>query len=232
MRVLRINDWTGPPGGTEIYISAVSGALQALGHPQKVVSITDASDVANYKPDPWEEVLSLRQMGIRRLIEDMTDAPAVTRRLGAILDEFKPDIVHLHHFDSLFTPVANFLSRCKVPVIMTVHDAKLVCPIATLVLPDGSTCEGGILPRCQFTGCEVGFGLPYKLEQDRVFRRMVAPHISMFIAPSYSAAAFLDRHGFGPLKVMPSFADIPEDVVANPPPLPTSPPTVGYLGRL
>jgi glycosyltransferase involved in cell wall biosynthesis len=196
------------------------------------VSITDASEVAHYKPDPWEEVIPLRPMGARRLMEDMSEAPAAAHRLGEIYDEFKPDIVHLHHFDSLFTPVANFVARCKAPVVMTVHDAKLVCPIATLVLPDGTLCEGRILPRCQFTGCEVGFGLPYKLEQDRVFRRLVAPHISMFIAPSHAAAGFLARHGFGPSKVIPSFVDIPEGVLASPPEMPSVAPTVGYLGRL
>lgn len=232
MRVLRINDWTGPPGGTEAYLTAVGRALEGLGHPQKLVSITDAAEVAKYEPQLWEEVLPLGPMGARRLTQDLGRAPKVFDRLDKIVQEFRPDLIHLHHFDSLFTPMASFLRRQRVPLVMTAHDAKLVCPIATLVLPDGKLCEGGILPRCQLTGCAVGWGLPYKLEQDRVFRKKVAPRIQLFLAPSTAAAAFLDRHGFRPTRVLPPFIEVPVSVENAPLPPASGPPTVGLLGRI
>jgi glycosyltransferase involved in cell wall biosynthesis len=232
MRVLRINDWTGPPGGTEAYLTSLCRALEAQHHPQKLVSITDAAQVSDYRPQPWEEILPLAPMGARRLTQDLGRAPKVFDRLSTVVEEFRPDLVHLHHFDSLFTPMAKFLQGLKVPLVMTAHDAKLVCPIATLVLPDGKLCEGGILPRCQLTGCEVGWGLPYKLEQDRVFRKKVAPLIRLFIAPSRAAAGFLERHHFRPTRVIHPFIDVPPEVVNAPPPWSSGPPTVGFLGRL
>lgn len=233
MRVLRINDWTGPPGGTEAYLTAVAGALEARGHPQKTVSLTDAVSVCGYQPQRWEEVLPIAPMGAKRLSQDLGSSPKTFRRLNEIVREFRPDLVHLHHFDSLFSPMARFLQRLDVPLVMTAHDAKLVCPIATLVLPDGKLCEGRILPRCQLTGCAVGWGLPYKLEMDRVFRKKVAPRIRLFIAPSRAAAGFLERHEFRPTSVLPPFIEVPKEVARAPTPWPSGgPPTVGFLGRL
>lgn len=232
MRVLRINDWTGPPGGTEAYVASVGRALEERGHPQRTLSITDAPSVSEYRPQSWEEVLPLRRMGPRRLAEDLGRRPPGFDRLQAALEEFRPDLIHVHHFDSWFVPIARLLSSASVPIVLTAHDAKLVCPIATLVLPDGTLCEGGILPRCQFTGCEVGFGLPYKLEQDRVFRRSVAPKVRLFLAPSRAAAGFLERHQFRPVQVLPPFIEVPDEVDAHPPAWATGPPTLGFLGRL
>ncbi|MDE1819675.1 MAG: glycosyltransferase family 4 protein [Euryarchaeota archaeon] len=232
MRVLRINDWTGPPGGTESYLRSVGRALEAEGHPQKTVSITDAPSVSEYRPEPWEEVLPLARMGPGRLAEDLGAEPPGLLRLRRVVEEFHPDLVHVHHFDSWFVPLARLLSKLSVPTVLTAHDAKLVCPIATLVLPDGRLCEGRILPRCQFTGCHVGLGIPYKLAQDRVFRRRVAPRVKLFIAPSRAAAQFLERHGFGPTQVLAPFIDAPSSVETAPPALPNGEPTIGFLGRL
>lgn len=231
IRVLRLNDYTGPPGGAEAYIGAVMAALTSAGHPQRLLTVSDVARHLNYRPLPGEEVLPLDPMGPRRLYEDLVEAPSLTRRLAQILEEFRPDVIHLHHFDSLFSPLAKALETVPVPIVMTAHDAKLVCPIATLTLPDGRICEGKILPRCQFTGCHVGFGLPYKLEQSRVFGRHLRSKVRLFLAPSHAAATFLTRHGFTPAKVLPPFIDVPPSVDAAPAPLPSGPPTVGFLGR-
>lgn len=232
MRVLRVNDWTGPPGGTEVYIASVSRALEARGHPQHVVSITNAPKVSEYRAASWEEVLPLRPMSPVRLMHDLGAHPRTLRRLEQVAEEFQPDLIHLHHFDSLFTPVARFLRSTGVPIVMTAHDAKLVCPIATLVLPDGKLCEGRILPRCQRTGCEVGLGLPYKLRQDQVFRRDVAPRVKVFIAPSRAAATIFERNELAPTRVLAPFIEVPDAVQKAPPPWSRGPPTVGFLGRL
>lgn len=232
MRVLRINDWTGPPGGKESYLVAVGRALEEAGHPQHTISLTDADQVSEYRPQPWEEVIPIGTMGAKRLFQDLVADPKVSSRLESALREFRPDLVHLHHFDCLFGPVAKFVKELDVPVLLTAHDAMLVCPIATLVLPDGKLCEGGILPRCGETGCAVGNGLRYKLRQDRVFRRDVAPVVRLFIAPSRAAAGFLEHNGFRPTRVLPPFIEVPPSVEAAPTGWPQGPPTMGFLGRV
>jgi glycosyltransferase involved in cell wall biosynthesis len=232
MRILRINDYLGEPGGAEAYISQISRLLTAGGHPQKVFTISNVMSLVKYVPLPWEEVYPLKKLSPKRIFEDMTDDPALTKRLKEVVNEFKPDIIHLHHYDNLFTPVSRFLIESKLPIVMTAHDAKLFCPISTLLLPNGDKCEGGILPRCQFTGCSVGRNLPYKLYQIRSFNEEVHPHIRMFLAPSKSTTALLERHGFRPARHLPSFIREPNPL----PPLSNAeihgPPVIGILTRL
>ncbi len=232
MRILRLNDWTGPPGGAESYVTAVARSLEEAGHPQRTISLTDAPSVSEYRAERWERIVPLRPMGPRRLAEDLGAEPREFGRVVEAIDEFRPEIVHLHHYDSWFVPFARLLRASKVPLVMTAHDAKLVCPIGTLVLPDGSLCTGRILPRCQFTGCAVGLGLGYKLTQDRFFRTYVAPRVRLYLAPSRAAGEFLERHRLSPVQVLPPFIEVPPAVESSPPPLPEGPPTLGFLGRL
>jgi glycosyltransferase involved in cell wall biosynthesis len=230
MRVLRLNDWTGPPGGAEAYIRSVGSALEAEGHPQHLLSLTNAPATV-HRPEPWEEVFPIEPLGAKRVFEDLTDSPRLEQVLDTAWRSFHPDLLHLHHFDSQFATVARWLSRVPTPLVMTAHDAKLVCPIGTLTLPDGSTCEGRILPRCQFTGCEVGWGLPYKLAQDRVFRTTVLPRVRLFLAPSRAAQGILERNGLGPVRVLPPFIEESPGALDRSAPLPAGPPVIGFLGR-
>ncbi|MCL5984393.1 MAG: glycosyltransferase [Candidatus Thermoplasmatota archaeon] len=232
MRVLRINDYMGEPGGAEAYISQISKLLTTRGHPQKIFTISNVQTLIEYTPLPWEEVYPLRPLGVRRLFEDVVGEPGILEHLKKVAQEFRPDLVHLHHFDNMFTPVADFLQSLNVPVVMTAHDAKLFCPLSTLTLPNGDDCEGGILPRCQFTGCNVGRSLPYRIHQINRLMHDVQPHIRAFLAPSLSTTALLDRFGFRPAHRVPSFIREPDTL----PPLsnaePRGPPVVGILTRL
>lgn len=46
---------------------------------------------------------------------------------------FKPDVVHLHNLHFAASPsVIYAVQRCKVPIVMTLHNFRLLCPSATL----------------------------------------------------------------------------------------------------
>lgn len=55
------------------------------------------------------------------------------------LKKLKPDIVHLHTH-VLFLPVLMSALILKIPVVLTVLDYFIVCPINILVKPDGEVC--------------------------------------------------------------------------------------------
>ncbi len=49
------------------------------------------------------------------------------------MKEFKPDILHVHNFVPLASPSVFYVAkRHKVPVILTLHNYRLICPSATL----------------------------------------------------------------------------------------------------
>ncbi|MCR4829121.1 MAG: glycosyltransferase family 4 protein [Bacteroidales bacterium] len=57
------------------------------------------------------------------------------------LRTFRPDIVHIHNLYPFISPPVLFLcKKAGVPVVMTVHNYRLICPTG-LFLRDGRSCE-------------------------------------------------------------------------------------------
>ncbi|MGI0132047.1 MAG: glycosyltransferase family 4 protein [Thermoplasmata archaeon] len=231
MRILRLDTWDGRGGGAQEYIRTVCSELEARGHPNRVINLVDRP---GDRPLARETTVLVPSMGLRRVSKDILDAPEVREAFDGLVRSFDPDLVQLHHFDAGFATVADLFARVRAPVVMTAHDAELVCPISTLVRPGNIICEGGVRPRCLFTGCHVGLGGPYNLWQRRVFDRKVRPRVRAYLCPSMSLTRYLDAHGYRPAVHLPSFAHIPSEVIERPtpPPSASTPPTIGYLGRL
>ncbi|MGA2876656.1 MAG: glycosyltransferase, partial [Nitrososphaerales archaeon] len=67
-------------------------------------------------------------------------ARKVSSSLEKVLNEFKPDIVHLHSYAHQLSPsIIGLLRKQNVPTVMTSHDYKLICPSYTAVR-DGHDC--------------------------------------------------------------------------------------------
>ncbi|WP_341226041.1 glycosyltransferase family 4 protein [uncultured Arcticibacterium sp.] len=63
------------------------------------------------------------------------------KRLHRKLSDIKPDVIHIHNLFYAASPSILYAAKeLKVPVIMTVHNYRLVCNAATL-LRDGAVCE-------------------------------------------------------------------------------------------
>ena len=78
------------------------------------------------------------------------------REMTSLLADFRPDIVHVHNVFPLLS--ASVLAACRragVPVVMTCHNYRLVCPIAVHFV-HGQICErcaGGHEYRCFLHNC-------------------------------------------------------------------------------
>jgi len=68
-------------------------------------------------------------------------SPKGVREMRRILKEERPDVVNVHNLYPFISPAALF--ECKkagVPVVMTVHNFRLICPTG-LFMRDGKPCE-------------------------------------------------------------------------------------------
>jgi glycosyltransferase involved in cell wall biosynthesis len=68
--------------------------------------------------------------------------------LGAAIDRFRPDVVHVHDHAAGFSPAVLWAAADRgIPVVLTLHDYALVCPQGRL-LRDGRVCQEclGTLP--------------------------------------------------------------------------------------
>jgi glycosyltransferase involved in cell wall biosynthesis len=230
MRILRIDSWDGRPGGAQEYVRTVSNELATRGHPQRIVQVVSVP-----RPDARvdERVVVVPARGLRRRAEDLLAAPEFERALRGEIRDFQPDVLHLHHFDALFGPLAKLLDDVDVPIVFTAHDTELVCPISTLLRPGNIVCDGGVRFRCLFTGCHVGLGGPFNLWQGRVFDRQVQPKVRAFLCPSRRLARYLFDNGYRPAIHLAPFVELPAEVPSAPYPFRSDGvPTIGFLGRL
>lgn len=103
---------------------------------------------------------SLSVWGKLRLVKDYLYNRKVSRSLKNKIVSFKPDVAHVHLiFGTLSGSVLRTLKKQKVPVVMTVHDYRLLCPANAMLDRHGKICEKCRKTRyyqCFFRRCSEG----------------------------------------------------------------------------
>ena len=85
-------------------------------------------------------------------------SPSGVKGLREILEREKPDVVNVHNLYPFISPAALFeCKKAKVPVVMTVHNFRLICPTG-LFMRNGKPCEVCLQKRnewsCNRYNCE------------------------------------------------------------------------------
>lgn len=145
----------------------------------------------------------------------------VRRCFSRILDDFRPDIVHLHNIHSYLSPVlAQLAHRRGIRTVWTLHDYKLVCP-AYSCMSNGKPCEdclskpASILRKRCMKGSMAASMLGY-LEARRWNKNTLLKNVDTFICPSAFMASMMQKGGFPAdrLRVLCNFVD-PAKLVGN-----------------
>jgi glycosyltransferase involved in cell wall biosynthesis len=119
MRILLVHNKYKQPGGEDYVFHRESELLSAHGHEVDHL-IFDNASIRN----SFDRLLS----GIRTIYN-----PASARTLRKKIYEFRPDVIHVHNFLPLASPSIFFEARRQgVPVGITLHNYRLICPSATL----------------------------------------------------------------------------------------------------
>jgi glycosyltransferase involved in cell wall biosynthesis len=227
IKILRINSINGPSGGVEQYIKETNECLKKLGNEILTVEINSTEN-----PGTKEDTINIYVNGkkIVRLFKDLSTDKIVFNSLMEAYNSIKPDIIHIHHFRVSYMSIAKFINSVETPCVYTAHDAQLVCPISTLVLPNGDICEGGIKTRCMFTGCKVGTHVPYEMLRVWSFKFLLVDKISAYICPSEDMKNYMDKYGFKPSYFIRSYPNIDIKVLQKLD-FPDSN-SLGYIGRI
>jgi glycosyltransferase involved in cell wall biosynthesis len=124
------------------------------------------------------------------------------------LDETQPDVVHCHNiYGRLSTAILGAAKQRNVPIVLTVHDYKVVCP-SYLMLRKGKPCsaciDGGYY-RCAMSRCHKGqtaASFVYAIEA--YYSRLSGNYgtVSKFLAPSRFIADLLRQSGIADERVM------------------------------
>jgi len=113
------------------------------------------------------------------------------RKIEDLIKKTKPDVAHLHNIYGRLTPsIIYVLQKYEIPVLMTLHDYKVICP-AYAMYYKGEVCErckGGKFYRSVFVRCHKNSYLAsfvYVMEA-YVYSllKTYVTHVAYFIAPS------------------------------------------------
>lgn len=126
VRVLVAHNRYQQRGGEDAVVEEDVAMLRARGH-----------EVMLYERDNHE----LQQMSKAEAAMQALWSRRTTREVGSMLDDFRPQVLHVHNTFPLISPSVYWAaSRRGVPVVQTLHNFRLVCPQG-LMLRDGRPCE-------------------------------------------------------------------------------------------
>lgn len=197
MRVLMVHDIGRADGGAEVLLTRTIEALRSRGH--DVLVLTSDSPVPESGfADATFHAADNTQFG--KFCHYLHNFDAV-RTLGRMLDEFKPDVVHLHTVTKASPGVLRLLGRRHVPAVMTLHDYGLLYPRMHKALPRDVFCGLGDEACCAE---HAGAGR-YYFELIRTGLHLRYRHaIRTFIAPSHFVAGVAKAQGLEPVEVLPN----------------------------
>lgn len=164
MRVLLVHGWHPVEGGTELYVSWIRRALTEAGDDVRLL-VSDVGSAAGGTADYVAR--GSRHPAAQAFLQIAN--PWASSTVRRAVREFRPDVALVCVFANFLSP-AVFGPLEGVPTVLAVTDYKLVCPLATKLLPDGSVCHLRHGSVCLTEGCT---GFPHWL-RDRIRYRFIA----------------------------------------------------------
>ncbi len=228
MRILQVNKFHYLRGGAEKYFLDMAEKLRQDGHEVAVFSMRHPKNL----PSPWEKYFVSRISFNESKWRDKLLAPGriiysleAKRKFRKLLDDFRPEVIHIHNIYHQLSPsILSVARRRNIPVVMHLHDYKLVCPNYQLFV-DNKICYRcrkhrycqAIKHRC-FKGSLVQSAL-VAIEMflhHRVWK-IYEKAVSLYIAPSAFMKDTVVSFGIPAEKVevLYNFIDRPKTVVEN-----------------
>ena len=148
LRILMVNKFHYLKGGSETYHFAVGESLDRAGHEVAWFAMEDPDNL----PTRWSKyfVSASDYTGKSSPLRKLRDGARLVysfearRKFEALLEEFRPDVIHLNlvHRQLTFSILdAPHLKTHPVPVVYTAHDYIPVCPNCTMLDGAGGVCD-------------------------------------------------------------------------------------------
>jgi glycosyltransferase involved in cell wall biosynthesis len=150
---------------------------------------------------PGADIRATTLLGRAEAAVDAIHCGRTAQAFAKVLVETRPDLVHCHNvYGRLSTSILAVAKKHNVPVVLTVHDYKVVCP-AYVMLKDGKPCsaciDGGYY-RCAVNRCHKGqtaASIVYSIEA--YWAKLTGNYgaVSAFLCPSHFIAGLLKQSG-------------------------------------
>lgn len=203
MKILLANKFYYRRGGDCIYMLNLEKLLKAHGHDVAVF----AMDYPENLDTPWKKYFP----------KNMSKLMAFTRPFGShevkstfkkLLDDFKPDVVHLNNVHTQLSPVMAELAHQRgIKLVWTLHDYKLLCPRYDCLKNGNTICEtcfNGDKKACLDNKCMKGSKLASFIGYKEAIvwnRERLEASTDVFICPSQFMADKMVQGGFSKSKM-------------------------------
>ncbi|PKM91395.1 hypothetical protein CVU82_02245 [Candidatus Falkowbacteria bacterium HGW-Falkowbacteria-1] len=195
MRILQVNKFNYIRGGAEKYFIDLSKKLEIEGHQVAIFCMHHPKN----NPSPWDKYFVSRISFNEKKLRDRLLAPGrilysfeARRKFKKIIKDFKPDIIHVHNIYHQLSPsILPIAKKFKIPVVMHLHDYKLICPNYQLFTHDKICyrCKGQKYYNClRFSCFKKSFWQSLLATIEMYFHHSILniykKNIDCFIAPS------------------------------------------------
>lgn len=189
LRVLLVHNDCATPGSQETAVRSIRRLLTDNGH--------DVATLLRHNPQTRFKLLTRA----RSFVSGVHN-PSSVRTIRRILKRFRPHVAHIHNIFPLLSP--SILPECRrqgVPVVMTVHNYRLICPNG-LQMTQGQICHrctNGHEYQCILHNCQQDF-LRSMSHTLRSFvarkRRAFLDNITLYIPLTHFQKDLLAEAGF------------------------------------
>ncbi len=151
MKILMINKFLYPNGGSETYIFKLGKKLTESGHEVQYFGMDHPNRIVGNHAESYTAPMDFHTGKLLKLLYPFRIIYSLEarRKLKAVLEDFQPDAVHLNNFNFQLTPSILYEIKAykkksgkKTVLVYTPHDSQLVCPNHLLRIPSsGELCK-------------------------------------------------------------------------------------------
>lgn len=196
MKTLFFNNYHYLRGGSEQVYFGEMELLKKNEHTVHAFARRTPQDVPSHFSDFFPNDIKTDSLsiglGVFRTLKEIIYSSESKKQLERLLEEYQPDIIHAHNiYGRLTTSVLDLLKKKNIPVVMTLHDYKLVCPNYKLMYGNRicEDCQGrhfyhAVKNRCHKNSLAASGIYAFESWFNRFFNKY-RYNVSFFISPSW-----------------------------------------------
>ena len=200
MKILMVNKFLHPNGGSETYIFRLGKELQKRGHEVQYFGMEHAGRVVGNRAACYTSDMDFHTGKLKKLLYPFKIIYSfeAKRKIGVVLRDMDPDVVHLNNINFQLTPSVIDAVRAyekkaghKIRLVYTAHDYQWVCPNHMMRIPSTGRicfdCRGANFRACSKNRCIHGSGLKSLLgtiEAMFYHRRRTYARVDVIVCPS------------------------------------------------
>lgn len=132
MKILQVNKFYYPNRGADKYFLFLEKLLREKGHEVRVFAMTDENNLESPDASFFSSHVDLHAIKIKdkfKAASSIIYNQEAKKKFATLLDDFQPDIIHCHNIYHQLSPsILDAARKRKIPVVMHLHDYKLICP--------------------------------------------------------------------------------------------------------